>query len=88
MIIEPDEGKVKEIGQQLLELADNPGDVQWATWPVTGYKVPVALAARLKQARELPDQHPADTEAPRRRGRPRKQVQAPVQDTDDTEKEE
>lgn len=88
VIIEPDEGMTKEIGRQLLELADNPGDVQWATWPVTGFKVPVELANRLKQARALPSEQPASAEPVRRRGRPRKQAEAPVQDTDDTEKEE
>lgn len=88
MIIEPDEGMTKEIGRQLLSLADNPHDVQWATWPVTGFKVPAELAARLKQARALPGEKPAQTQAPRRRGRPRKQAETPVQNTDDTEKEE
>lgn len=84
VIIEPDEGMTKEIGQQLLELADNPHDVQWATWPVTGFKVPAELAAKLKEARN----EGTDEAAPRRRGRPRRQAEAPVQDTDDTEKEE
>lgn len=89
MIIEPDEGMTKEIGRQLLELADNPHDVQWATWPVTGFKVPVELAAKLKAARQDSGQEqPTDqAEAPRRRGRPRK-AEATVRDTDDTEKEE
>lgn len=89
VIIEPEEGMTKEIGKQLLELADNPHDVQWATWPVTGFKVPVELAAKLKGVRLRPDTEQPDEQAPpRRRGRPRKQVETPVDDTDDTEKEE
>lgn len=90
VIIEPDEGMVKEIGRQLLELADNPHDVQWATWPVTGYRVPEQLALKLKQSRDgKSDEADATQSAPRRRGRPRRQVEEQtVPGTDDTEKEE
>lgn len=89
VIIEPDKGMVKEIGKQLLELAGNPSDVQWVSWPKAGYKVSVELADKLKGVRSLPNtEQPGGEPAPRRRGRPRKQTEAPVEATDDTEKEE
>lgn len=92
VIIEPDAGAVKEIGTQLLALAENPSQVQWVTWPRTGYRVPVELADKLKGVRSLPNaEQSADVAAPpRRRGRPRRTVdaEAPVLGTDDNEKEE
>lgn len=54
VIIEPDKGKAAEIGRQLLALADNPNDVQWASWPVAGFRVPEELALRLRGVRSLP----------------------------------
>jgi len=93
VIIVPEPGKLKEIGQQLLALADSPGDVQWVSWPQAGYRVPAELAGKLKDVRDnysadSVDQGDTVAEPPRRRGRPRKTVEAPVRDTDDTEKEE
>lgn len=47
MIITPEPGKTKEIGQRLLALADNPRDVQWVTWPAAGYSIPLDLFAKF-----------------------------------------
>ena len=43
MIISPEKGKVKEIGQRLLALADSPYQVQWVTWPKAGFSIPLEL---------------------------------------------
>lgn len=87
VIIEPDEGMAAKIGRQLLDMADDPFDVRWVSWPQAGFLVPEELAAKLKGARSQPDtEQPA--QAPRRRGRPRRQAETPVQDTDNNEKEE
>jgi hypothetical protein len=112
VIITPEKGLHVEIGRQLLELAEDPRQVRWVSWPQAGYKVPVELAEKLKGVRSLPNTEQAATEqvtteqvttdqvvtkpapqpqeqAPRRRGRPRKQVEPEtVPSTDDTEKEE
>ena len=47
VIISPEKEKLKEIGQQLLELADNPSQVQWVTWPKAGYSIPLELFMRF-----------------------------------------
>lgn len=43
VIITPEPGRHKVVGQQLLALADDPRDVQWVTWPVAGYSIPMDL---------------------------------------------
>lgn len=43
MIITPEPGRAKEIGQRLLAMAENPRDVQWVTWPKAGYSIPLEL---------------------------------------------
>ena len=72
VIITPEPGKAKEIGQRLLALADHPGQVQWATWPQAGYAVPLELFVKFDADEDAPEE---ETEAPvkRRRGRPRKE---------------
>ena len=82
VIITPEPGKQKEIGQKLLALADNPRDVQWVTWPKAGYSIPLALFMKF-DAEDIAEalwQMPVDEleklvdEQPRRRrGRPRKE---------------
>lgn len=47
VIITPEPGRQKEIGQLLLTLADHPRDVQWVTYPVTGFSVPLDLFQRF-----------------------------------------
>lgn len=74
IIISPEPGRHKEIGQLLLSLADHPQQVQWVTWPQAGYEVSEELFGKF--AAET-----VDTEAPqpqpetpkRRRARPRKE---------------
>ena len=48
MIVTPESGNAKEIGQRLLALADHPRDVQWVTWPAPGgFSVPLELFAKF-----------------------------------------
>jgi hypothetical protein len=47
VIITPEPGMHKEIGQKLLSLADNPRDVQWVTWPQAGYSIPLELFVKF-----------------------------------------
>jgi hypothetical protein len=67
VIITPEKGKAKEIGQQLLALADNPRDVQWVTWPAAGFSVPVELFAKFDA--DEPEAAEEETQAPKRRRR-------------------
>lgn len=85
MIISPEPGRRKEIGQLLLKLADNPVQVQWVTWPKAGYAVPVALLQLLIEAEAETETQAAEEPAkePKRRGRPRKETS-----TDNTTSEE
>lgn len=70
VIITPEPGRHKEIGQRLLALADHPNQVQWVTYPETGFQVPLELFARF----DADEAEPAEQETPkRRRGRPRKE---------------
>lgn len=93
MIIVPDEGKARDIGQWLLQNAGHPSHVQWVSWPEAGFKVPADLAHQFhklhkgEEPEEPQDQAQAADQAPKRRGRPRKNPE-PVPGTDDTEKEE
>ena len=73
VIISPEPGKAKEIGQRLLALAEHPSQVQWVTWPTPGgFSVPLDLFAKFDTDGDEPEE---ETEAPakRRRGRPRKE---------------
>jgi hypothetical protein len=80
VIITPEPGRDKEIGQRLLALADSPADVQWVTWPQAGFSIPVELFVRFAE----PDEETEETKtAPKKRGRPKKTA-----DADDTSKEE
>lgn len=47
MIITPEKGRVKEIGQRLLAMADSPYQVQWVTWPKAGFSIPLELFAKF-----------------------------------------
>lgn len=47
VIITPEPGRQKEIGQKLLALADRTYDVQWVTWPTAGFSIPLELFARF-----------------------------------------
>ena len=73
VIITPEPGKQKEIGQRLLALAGSPRDVQWVTWPQAGYSIPLELFVKfdaddIEESEKLADEQPR-----RRRGRPRKE---------------
>lgn len=85
VIITPEPGRAKEIGQKLLALADYPQQVQWVTWPSAGFSIPLELFAKFDADGEdgAAPAAPVDEESapPRRRGRPRRQE---VESTDDT----
>jgi hypothetical protein len=89
VIITPEPGMQKEIGQKLLALAEHPRDVQWVTWPQAGYSIPLALFVKFDSDTVEPghieaadDARPPD--APRRRGRPRRE---PSTDNNTSEEE-
>lgn len=84
IIITPEPGMQKEIGQKLLALADHPRDVQWVTYPETGFQIPLTLFAKFdatdmaetlwQMPLEQLEKLAGEQEAPkRRRGRPRKE---------------
>lgn len=74
VIITPEPGMHKEIGQRLLALAENPRDVQWVTWPQAGYSIPLELFVAFSKEAEPAETVGEDEEQPkRRRGRPRRQ---------------
>lgn len=87
IIVSPEKGRHKEIGQQLLALANHPRDVQWVTWPQAGFAVPLELFARFDADGEDGEQPQAAQEPTprRRRGRPRKEE---TDSTDNTSPEE
>lgn len=93
MIITPEPGRHKEIGQKLLAMAANPRDVQWVTWPQAGYSIPLELFVAFTGEDEVSTIEPghidADEETPakRRRGRPRKQDESTDDTTTSTEEE-
>jgi hypothetical protein len=67
VIITPEPGLEKEIGQRLLALAAHPRDVQWVSWPAPGgYSVPLELFTKFDADGE--DEAEAQ-EAPKRRRR-------------------
>jgi hypothetical protein len=68
VIISPEKGKAKEIGQQLLALADSPRDVQWVTWPAAGFAVPLDLFAKFDADGDEPEVE-AQEQAPKKRRR-------------------
>jgi hypothetical protein len=69
VIITPEPGRAKEIGQRLLALADHPHQVQWVTWPAAGFSIPLDLFAKF-DADELPAPELAEAEPePKRRRR-------------------
>ena len=67
VIISPEKGKVKQIGQQLLALAEDPRDVQWVTWPKAGFSVPLELFVKFDADAEEPETAEADAPKKRRR---------------------
>lgn len=94
VIITPEPGRAKEIGQKLLAMAANPRDVQWVTWPQAGFSIPlelfVAFTGEDSPATIEPGHIDADEETPakRRRGRPRKQEETSTDDTTTSPEEE
>jgi len=73
VIITPEPGLHKEIGQKLLALADHPSQVQWVTWPQAGYSIPLELFVKFDTDGQ-DEQAATEEEVPkRRRGRPRKE---------------
>lgn len=80
MIITPEPGRHKEIGQRLLELAEHPRDVQWVSWPKAGFAVPLALFEAFSADN---DEEPAEAKTPRKRATKAAKKQAtPVEATD------
>lgn len=93
VIITPEPGRHKEIGQQLIGLADHPHDVHWVTWPKAGFSVPLTLWTRFEAATNPPameEKEPATQPAaePKRRGRPPKVKAEPSTDNTTTSEEE
>lgn len=92
VIITPEPGRHKDIGQLLLSLAVSPHEVQWVTWPATGYSVPLELFQKFTEAtagtseQNAPE---AEAEPRKRRRRPRKEDSSSETSTDnDTSEEE
>jgi hypothetical protein len=81
VIITPEPGRNKEIGQRLLALADDPRQVQWTTWPAAGFAVSSELFARFDADGDEAEGAQAQAEAPKRRRRRSK-------DTDNNTSEE
>lgn len=67
VIITPEPGRAKEIGQKLLALADNPNQVHWVTYPETGFQIPLELFAKFDADDQ--DETEPETETPKRRRR-------------------
>lgn len=90
VIITPEKGRHKEVGQRLYALAERTSDIQWVTWPVAGFQVPVELFNRFERDVETPAEtaeEAAEEPAPKRRGRPPKAKPEPEPDNT-SEKEE
>lgn len=53
MILTPEKGKQKEVGQRLFDLVARlrlpASTVQWVTWPKTGYAIPVDLFIKFEE---------------------------------------
>lgn len=79
VIITPEPGKAKEIGQRLLALADHPYQVQWVTYPQTGFQIPLELFAKFdaediaKALWEMPMGQLQELAEPKRRRRRNKE---------------
>lgn len=88
----------KELGQQLLSLADNPRDVRWVSWPLPGgFEVPLDLFLKFEKSLTKPalegvknpevvsvsDANPVEA-TPKRRGRPPK-AKEPLEGAEDKE---
>lgn len=82
VIISPEPGLQKEIGQRLLALADHPSQVQWVTWPQSGFSIPLELFTKFDVDGDEPEAAEEETEAPKRRRRRNKES------TDDNTSEE
>lgn len=79
VIITPEPGRHKEIGQRLLELAEHPRDVQWVSWPKAGFSVPLELFEAFTAE---DDEEPAEAKTPRKRAKAAKKQAPPVEATD------
>lgn len=69
VIISPEPGLQKEIGQRLLALATSPYDVQWVTWPQAGFSVPLELFQAFDADGDDTDSDAEAEETPKRRKR-------------------
>ena len=100
MIITPEPGRAKDIGQKLLAMAEDPRDVQWVTWPQAGFSIPLELFVKFSDGDKaaggvltrpvtIGEDYPPPSESPRpRRGRPRKQETESTDDTTTSPEEE
>lgn len=88
VIITPEPGRHKDIGQLLLSLAESPHDVQWVTWPATGYSVPLELFQKFTEATAgTPETESPEAEAEPRKRRRRPRKEDPSTDNDTSEEE-
>lgn len=89
MVIVPEPGRHKEIGQLLLGLVSDPYQVKWVTYPKAGFQIPADLLPEFEFAMaDLGESYPepaapktfvdADTDlgALKKRGRPKKSAPA------------
>ncbi len=74
VIVTPEKGRHKEIGQKLLALADHPHQVQWVTWPQAGFSVPLELFAKFDADGEDGAAPAAEESTPPKRRRRNKEV--------------
>lgn len=88
MIITPEKGKAKEIGQKLLALAEHPRQVQWVTWPSAGFSIPMELFAKFDADGEDEVAPAAEQSAPPKRRRRSKEVTETTDDTTTSPEEE
>ena len=82
VIIVPEPGQEKEIGQRLTATIKQMGlhhmTLQWVTWPQTGFLVPIEVEHALHASEDE-----AEAPAPKKRGRNKKTVDS----TDKVEEE-
>jgi len=72
----PEEGNFPAMARALLEAAEDPGQVRYVSHPQAGFMVPVHVLERFEASRGSDESAGEAQEAPKRRGRPRKTVDA------------
>lgn len=73
--IYPEEGNFPAIARALLDAAEHPNQVRYVSHPKAGFEVPEDVFLRFETAME-PAEPQAQEDAPKRRGRPRKDAES------------